>query len=110
MLGLPGFEFDTSEQVRDAVLGDGERCCRAARQRHARRDRDAPRDAAGGVERVADVPIYFADPLVRRSPSLQLTRRRAAAARLDERARCWRSSALAEGDAVRVARAAARRC
>jgi NADH-quinone oxidoreductase subunit G len=26
------------------------------------------------VERVADVPIYFADPLVRRAPSLQLTK------------------------------------
>jgi NADH-quinone oxidoreductase subunit G len=27
----------------------------------------------GGFERVADVPIYFADPLVRRAASLQLT-------------------------------------
>jgi NADH-quinone oxidoreductase subunit G len=25
----------------------------------------------GGIERVADVPIHFADPLVRRSPALQ---------------------------------------
>ncbi|NMG15679.1 NADH-quinone oxidoreductase subunit NuoG [Aromatoleum bremense] len=30
--------------------------------------------AAGGLERVSDVPIYFADPLVRRAPSLQKTR------------------------------------
>ena len=28
---------------------------------------------AGGIERVADVPIHFADPLVRRAPSLQAT-------------------------------------
>ena len=27
---------------------------------------------ASGIERVADVPIHFADPLVRRSPALQL--------------------------------------
>ena len=27
--------------------------------------------AAGGIERIADVPIYFADPLVRRAESLQ---------------------------------------
>jgi NADH-quinone oxidoreductase subunit G len=29
---------------------------------------------AEGVQRIADVPIYFADPLVRRSPPLQKTR------------------------------------
>ncbi len=27
--------------------------------------------SAGGLERVADVPIHFADPLVRRAPALQ---------------------------------------
>jgi NADH-quinone oxidoreductase subunit G len=30
--------------------------------------------AGNGLQRIADVPIYFADPLVRRSPSLQKTR------------------------------------
>jgi NADH-quinone oxidoreductase subunit G len=35
----------------------------------------APTVVAGnGLQRIADVPIYFADPLVRRSPSLQKTR------------------------------------
>ena len=29
--------------------------------------------SAPGIERIADVPIYFADPLVRRSPPLQAT-------------------------------------
>jgi NADH-quinone oxidoreductase subunit G len=33
----------------------------------------APAPPGVGVERVADVPIYFADPLVRRAPSLQAT-------------------------------------
>ena len=32
-----------------------------------------PPAAAAGLERVADVPIHFADPLVRRAPSLQQT-------------------------------------
>ena len=27
-----------------------------------------------GIQRIADVPIYFADPLVRRAPSLQKTK------------------------------------
>jgi NADH-quinone oxidoreductase subunit G len=29
--------------------------------------------AGNGAERAADIPIYFADPLVRRAPSLQQT-------------------------------------
>jgi NADH-quinone oxidoreductase subunit G len=33
----------------------------------------APADAVPDLERVADVPIHFADPLARRAPSLQLT-------------------------------------
>ena len=32
-----------------------------------------PATAANGFERVADVPIHFADPLARRAPSLQQT-------------------------------------
>ncbi|MDX9839585.1 MAG: molybdopterin dinucleotide binding domain-containing protein, partial [Azoarcus sp.] len=57
--------------------------------------------AATGLERVADVPIYFADPLVRRAPSLQKTKDAAApVARMS-------SSTLADlkvssGDRVRV--------
>ncbi|HXT02581.1 MAG TPA: molybdopterin dinucleotide binding domain-containing protein, partial [Casimicrobiaceae bacterium] len=38
-----------------------------------RTDVVAPARGSGGVERVADVPIYSADPLVRRAPSLQAT-------------------------------------
>jgi NADH-quinone oxidoreductase subunit G len=33
----------------------------------------APALASNGAERVADIPIYFADPLVRRAPALQQT-------------------------------------
>jgi NADH-quinone oxidoreductase subunit G len=33
----------------------------------------APIHHANGVERVADVPIYFSDAIVRRAPSLQAT-------------------------------------
>ncbi|HET8876035.1 MAG TPA: molybdopterin-dependent oxidoreductase, partial [Casimicrobiaceae bacterium] len=70
MLKLPGFALDTSEEVRDAVLADagdiGARLSNASRVEIA-----LPARANGGIERVADVPIYFADPLVRRAPSLQ---------------------------------------
>ncbi|MDQ2918094.1 MAG: NADH-quinone oxidoreductase subunit NuoG [Pseudomonadota bacterium] len=72
MLKLPGFEFDTSEDVRDAVLADaGELAHRLVNT--TRLEIAAPARGNGGVERVADVPIYSADPLVRRAPSLQAT-------------------------------------
>ena len=72
MLELPGFDADSSEQVRDAVLGDAADLARKL-SNATRVDIVAPGKASGGVERVADVPIHFADPLVRRAASLQAT-------------------------------------
>jgi NADH-quinone oxidoreductase subunit G len=72
MLKLPGFDFDTSEQVRESVLRDaGDWQRRLSNTTHV--EIAAPPPANGHVERVADVPIHFADPLVRRAPSLQAT-------------------------------------
>ncbi|HSV20867.1 MAG TPA: NADH-quinone oxidoreductase subunit NuoG [Casimicrobiaceae bacterium] len=72
MLDLPGFELDTSEQVRTQVLPD--EATRAARLRNGVDVAlTAPAASAAGVERVADIPIHFADPLVRRSDALQRT-------------------------------------
>src|SRR4030095_8659200 len=72
MLGKPGFDVDTSEDVRDVVLEDagdlGARLGNRTRTAIVR-----PATAPSPTERVADVPIYFADPLVRRAESLQLT-------------------------------------
>jgi NADH-quinone oxidoreductase subunit G len=73
LLGLEGFEFTTSEQVRDAVLGTSE--SRAARFDNAidLAPESQAGSSSGAVERIADVPIYHADPLVRRASSLQQT-------------------------------------
>ena len=72
MLKLPGFAFDSSEEVRAAVLAEaGEVASRLANT--SRSAVTMPSRPNGGIERVADVPIYFADPLVRRSPPLQQT-------------------------------------
>jgi len=69
LLGLEGFEQNSSEAARDEVLEQGvqnlsNRIGAVALQNTG---------AVNGVERVADVPIYAADPLVRRAPSLQRT-------------------------------------
>jgi len=73
MLALPDFIFDTIEDVRAAVLPSqadvmmrlGNACRVALTAPSAKK--------SSVIERVADVPIYFADPLVRRSAPLQET-------------------------------------
>jgi NADH dehydrogenase/NADH:ubiquinone oxidoreductase subunit G len=72
LLGLPGFDLDSSEAVRAQALPQPDAL--AARLRNgADVPLAAPAGSAAGLERVADVPIHFADPLVRRSEPLQLT-------------------------------------
>ena len=71
MLGMPGFAFDTVEQVREACLAG-----RDVAQLLSNDIAEMKAEAASpqGVQRIADVPIYFADPLVRHSLPLQKTR------------------------------------
>ena len=72
MLGLPGFDYDTAEAVRQSVLSSG----------------DLPAGALGNqlssikvssvavaetVTRIGEVPMYQADAIVRRAGSLQKT-------------------------------------
>jgi NADH-quinone oxidoreductase subunit G len=72
LLELDGFGYDRSEQVRDEV-GTAE--AMTARLSNALDGVaiEAPGRPAAGLERVADVPIYFADPIVRRAGALQET-------------------------------------
>ena len=72
LLGRPGFEFDTVEQVRAACLAgrDIAKLLSNAIEAGAPVSADRPH----GIQRIADVPIYFADSLVRRAPALQKTR------------------------------------
>ena len=71
LLGLSGFEFDSSEQVRQAALGHGELSARLDNTTGVAPVLPA---AAAGLERLSPVPIYATDALVRRASSLQLTR------------------------------------
>jgi NADH-quinone oxidoreductase subunit G len=74
MLGKPGFDADSSEDVRDVVLEDaGDLPSRLGNRTRTAIAAPAPGSSAAPVERVADVPIYFADALVRRAESLQQT-------------------------------------
>jgi NADH-quinone oxidoreductase subunit G len=71
LLGRRGVEFDTIEEVRRACLDGKDPRKLLSNAISTVSAGAAPR---GGIERIADVPMYFADPLVRRSPPLQKTR------------------------------------
>ena len=71
LLGLAGFDYERSEQIRDEACKPD-----AVAGRLSNAVDGLPILPVGGgaaLERVADVPIYFADPIVRRAPSLQET-------------------------------------
>jgi NADH-quinone oxidoreductase subunit G len=72
LLGRPEMALDTIDQVRQACLGG--RNVAELLSNEIRVEAAIQGKSPGEIQRVADVPIYFADPLVRRSPPLQETR------------------------------------
>ena len=99
LLGLEGFGYDSSEQVRDAI-GTPEQLAGRLDNRVNGIALQAP-VATAGLQRVAEVPIYAGDAIVRRAGSLQQTRDAAVP-------RAWMNAALLaklgvkEGQTVRV--------
>ena len=77
LLGLAGFDQETADDVRAEALGElGDAANTGAMAARLNNSCDAslqPMAAGQGTERIADVPIYSADALVRHAPSLQLT-------------------------------------
>jgi NADH-quinone oxidoreductase subunit G len=77
LLQLPGFAFNSSEEVRDEVLRAGaleSRLSNASALDLVRVQTAAAAAPSAQFERVSDVPIYFSDALVRHAESLQHTR------------------------------------
>lgn len=91
LLALPQFDYQSSEEVRNEVLG-----CQSladvdfgARLNNFSSERlHTPSKPHDGLERIADIPVYFSDAIVRRSSALQQT----TDAKLP---RAWLSDALA---------------
>ncbi|CAD9217001.1 NADH-quinone oxidoreductase [Burkholderia cenocepacia] len=102
LLGLPNFEYETAEEVRVAALGDAGVAGRLSNQTSVAPARAAANAANGGFERLADVPIYHADALVRRAGALHLTAAAKAANAAALPAALFDKLGLKEGDAVRV--------
>lgn len=103
LLGASGFDYDTAEQVRAVALGDGDLTPRLSNKTSASVARSNGAKASEGTfERIADVPIYHADQLVRRAESLHLTAAARAANSVGLPAALFDKLGLKEGDAVRV--------
>ena len=104
LLGLPGFNQETSEAVRTEALGDLATVSTRLDNRSAAAIALPAR--VDGLQRLADVPIYAADALVRRAASLQLTAdARAPQASLPPAV--WQQLGLQPGDLVRVSQGTA---
>ncbi|MGB4347423.1 MAG: molybdopterin-dependent oxidoreductase, partial [Burkholderiaceae bacterium] len=80
LLGLSGFDYESAEAIRTEVLGSADKDMDLSARLNNIADislqplvpalSSAP---AEQLQRVADVPIYFTDAIVRRAASLQLT-------------------------------------
>ena len=71
MLGLPGFDQETAEDVLAQALGDTATIAARLDNRSITAIDVTP--FTTGLQRIADVPIYATDAIVRRATSLQLT-------------------------------------
>ena len=101
MLGLEGFAQDSIEAVR-RELPSADAIATALSNETATAI-TVPADDQPVLERIAEVPMYFADPLVRRATSLQKTRI-AQPPVVRANARTLARLQLADGDAARVRR------
>jgi NADH-quinone oxidoreductase subunit G len=105
LLGLPGFEQASAEEVRAEALGDVS-ALSARLDNHSPASPSVVAAVSSAIERIADVPIYSSDALVRRAPSLQATADAKAPVVGLPRA-LWTKLGLLAGASVRVSQGAA---
>ena len=73
MLNVAGFDYNDSESIRDEVLNGMDIPAKLDNSLSESRIQNPESSQASGLQRVADVPIYFADAVVRRAAPLQAT-------------------------------------
>ena len=75
LLSLEGFAYESSEDIRNEILGSSslDGLDITARLNNQTDIALKPVQASQGIERLADVPLYFSDAIVRRAESLQQT-------------------------------------
>ena len=73
LLNVSGFDYDSSEAVRDEVLPGEDVTDKLNNQISGVVTQTSASGNSRGLQRISDVPIYFADAVVRRAVSLQMT-------------------------------------
>lgn len=76
-LGLSGFDFDSSEQVKNAIFNDEKPSAvvwRSLNNNLSELVEIQVNIKKEGLQRIGEVPQYLSDPIVRRSPPLQKTK------------------------------------
>jgi len=73
LLDVAGFDYDSSEAVRDEALGNADVSAKLNNSLQGISVQTAS-GSSGGLQRVAEVPIYSADAIVRRAIAIQKTR------------------------------------
>ena len=73
LLDIQGFEYDTSEEVRDAMLSGQNIASKLNNHIEGMVIQTVSPSINSGLQRVADVPVYSTDAVVRRAASLQRT-------------------------------------
>jgi NADH-quinone oxidoreductase subunit G len=101
LFDLAGFDQDSADDVKAAALAGATDVSDRLGNELAAAPGVVLSHAASGLERIGDVPIHFADSLVRRALSLQKTRD-AAPPQACMNARTLASLGIADGDQVRV--------
>ena len=102
LLGLEGFDYDSTESVRRAALGDGNVATKLDNALTSSAVGTLASSRVEGVQRIAEVPIYHADAIVRRAASLQKTRDAAAPPVASMSPELYMRLGLREGDFLRV--------
>jgi NADH-quinone oxidoreductase subunit G len=100
LLGLDGFAQDSAEEVRVQALGNADALAQRLDNAAGAPVAVEP-NADADLQRLADVPIYATDMLVRRAEALQLTAD-ARAPKAGLPSSLWSSLALSMGDTVRL--------
>lgn len=73
LLDLEGFDYDSSEQVRAEIISDKEEFAQNLNNSLGVLSIKDLGQKNGKIERIGEIPIYQADPIVRRAMSLQKT-------------------------------------
>lgn len=101
LLQLDGFDFDSSEQIRTEVISSSEQFVPNLDNLLGIFSVDELPQQNSEIERVGEIPIYQADPIVRRAASLQMTRDAASPVAFASSVLLKRSG-IQEGETVRI--------